>query len=85
MDALRKLLGIVWMIKSVAIAYFGFTKFGYPKLTSGKQEDLVFGIIIVFILLPIICGGLFIFGKYAYQNEYDLVQDAPDHAHYKED
>lgn len=85
MNTIRKYLGIIWIAMAAIIAYYGFTKLGYPKLTSGKQEDLVFGIIIVFILLPIICGGLFIFGKYAYQNEYDLVQDAPDHAHYKED
>ncbi|MBG9376865.1 hypothetical protein I5907_11500 [Panacibacter sp. DH6] len=84
MNNIKKYLGILWIAMAAAIAYFGFTEFGYPKLTSGKQEDLVFGIIIVFILLPIISGGLFIFGKYALQNEYDLVQDAPDHAHYTE-
>ena len=40
---------------------------GIPKLTSGKQDDLVFGIIICFILLPIVVGGLLVFGKYALQ------------------
>lgn len=85
MNAIRKILGIVWIALALAIAYFGFTVLGYPKLTSGKQDDLVFGIIIVFILLPIVVGGLLIFGKYALQNEFDIIDDNPAHAHYKED
>jgi hypothetical protein len=84
MNTVRKILGIVWVALGLAIAYYGFTVLGYPKLTSGKQDDLVFGIIIVFILLPIVVGGLLVFGKYALQNEFDIYDDAPDHAHYKE-
>lgn len=83
MNTVRKILGVVWIALALAIAYFGFMVLGYPKLVSGKQDDLVFGIIIVFILLPIVVGGLLVFGKYALQNEYDLHNDAPDHAHYK--
>ena len=84
MNTIKKYLGIVWIALGLAIAYFGFTIMGYPKLVSGKQDDLVFGIIIVFILLPIVVGGLVIFGMYAWQNEYDLFDDSPSHAHYKE-
>lgn len=72
MNLLKKYLGILWILLALVIGYFGFTVMGYPKLIAGNQEDLVFGIIIVFILLPIIVGGLLIFGKYAWQQEYDL-------------
>jgi hypothetical protein len=71
MNEIKKYLGYLWLILAVVIAYYGFIKLGYPKLTSGNQEDLVFGIIIVFILLPIVVIGLAIFGKYASQGEYD--------------
>jgi hypothetical protein len=84
MNTLKKAFGIVWIILGLVIAYYGFSVLGLPKLTSGKQEDLVFGIIIVFILLPLIVGGLFIFGSYALAGEYDLIKDAPDHALFKE-
>ncbi len=84
MNQLKKYLGLLWITLGLVIGYFGFTVLGYPKLISGNQEDLVFGIIIVFILLPIIVGGLFIFGKYAWQREYDLIDDAADRAHFKE-
>lgn len=70
MDTIKKILGIVWLITAAAILYFGMSVMGIPKLTSGKQEDLVFGIIIVFILLPIVVGGMGVFGWYALKGEY---------------
>jgi hypothetical protein len=71
MNKTKRYLGFIWLLMAGIIAYYGFIKLGYPKLVSGKQEDLVFGIIIVFILLPIVVGGLAIFGKYASQGEYN--------------
>lgn len=71
MNALKRFLGPVWLLLAAAAGYFGIVEFGLPKLASGKQEDLVFGIIILFILMPIIVGGLLTFGIYALQGEYD--------------
>ncbi|MDI9869390.1 MULTISPECIES: DUF6814 family protein [Flectobacillus] len=71
MDGIKKILGIVWILLGIAAAWFGITVLGLPKLASGKQDDLVFGIIIMFILTPIITGGLLIFGKYALQGEFN--------------
>lgn len=70
MDALKRILGIVWIALSLAAAYFCIFIFGIPKFTSGKQDDLVFGIVILFVLTPIIVGGLFTFGYYALLGEY---------------
>lgn len=70
MNSIKRILGIVWIAMALAVAYFGITEFGFPKITSDKQEDLVFGIIILFVLLPIIVGGLLIFGIYALQGEF---------------
>lgn len=83
MNQLKKYLGLLWIALGLLIGYFGFTVLGYPKLISGNQEDLVFGIIIVFILLPIIVGGLLIFGKYAWQREYDLIDDEANDTDFK--
>jgi hypothetical protein len=82
MNLIKKILGIVWLALGFAVGYYGITILGIPKLTSGKQDDLVFGIIICFILLPIVVGGLLVFGKYALQGEYDLVDDNSEHAHF---
>lgn len=71
MIQIKRYLGILWILLGLIVAYYGITIFGYPKLISGDQEDLVFGLIICFILLPIIVGGLLVFGWYAWQGEYD--------------
>jgi hypothetical protein len=71
MDAIRRYLGIVWLALAALCGYYGLMYFGLPKLTSGKSDDLVFGIIILFVLLPIIVGGLVRFGLYALQGEYN--------------
>ena len=71
MDTLRRYLGIVWLALAVLCGYYGVSFFGLPKLASGKPDDRVFGIIILFVLLPLIVGGLIRFGLYALQGEYD--------------
>ena len=69
MNAIKKVLGAVWLLLAIAVAYFCIFVFGIPKL-GGHQEDVVFGIIILFILTPIIVGGLAVFGYYALTGEY---------------
>jgi hypothetical protein len=72
MRNLRKVLGLFWMLLAGLCAYFGFVFFGYPKIVTPKgSDDLVFGCIILFVLLPLIVGGLFLFGWYAINGEYD--------------
>ena len=42
MNILKRVLGIVWLALALAAAYFCIFTFGVPKITSGKQDDLVF-------------------------------------------
>ena len=71
MNQLKRSLGMIWIALAAAAAYFCIFEFGLPKLTSGKQEDLVFGFIILFILTPLIVIGLGTFGYYALMGDYD--------------
>ncbi|SCY10865.1 DUF6814 family protein [Flavobacterium caeni] len=71
MDTLKRLLGIVWIALALAAAYFCIFEFGLPKFKTDKQEDTVFGIIILFVLTPLIVLGLGVFGFYALKGEYD--------------
>ena len=71
MNAIKRILGIVWLGLALAAAWFCIFIFGLPKLLSGKQDDLVFGIIILFVLTPLIVVGLGTFGFYALKGEYD--------------
>ncbi len=70
MEGLKKILGWLWIGLALLTAYFCIAKFGLPKIMSGHQEDVVFGIIILFILTPIISIGLGIFGYFALKGEY---------------
>ncbi len=71
MNKIKRILGIVWLLLALAAAYFCIFIFGLPKFVTGKQDDLVFGIIILFILTPLIVLGLGTFGYYALIGEYD--------------
>ncbi|MBC7607401.1 MAG: hypothetical protein H7199_10675 [Burkholderiales bacterium] len=71
MNQLKRFLGILWIALAFAAAYFCIFQFGLPKFLSGKQDDLVFGIIILFILTPLIVLGLGTFGYYALKGEFD--------------
>lgn len=70
MENIKKILGILWIALALLTAYFCIAQFGLPKIVSGKQEDIVFGIIILFILTPIISIGLGVFGYFALTGEY---------------
>ncbi|MGO1242518.1 MAG: DUF6814 family protein [Sphingobacterium sp.] len=71
MESIKKVFGLLWILLAILTAYFCIFQFGIPKLNTGHQEDLVFGIIVLFILTPIISVGLGIFGYYAWKGEYD--------------
>lgn len=70
MNTIKQALGVLWVILAVAAAYFCVFEFGLPKLLSDQQDDLVFGIIILFILTPLIVLGLGTFGYFAVIGEY---------------
>jgi hypothetical protein len=70
-NEMRKWLGIVWIFLALAAAYLGIFRLGIPKMNSGSEDDLIFGIILTFFISPVAAAGLFLFGKYSLQGEYD--------------
>lgn len=70
MNTIKKYSGIVWIVIGLAVGYFNIIIMGIPKFQTGKQDDLVFGIVNMFVLTPIVVGGLIIFGYYALKGEY---------------
>jgi hypothetical protein len=87
MNTIKRFSGILWLALGAFAGWFSITSIGLPKFTSGlqgNQSDMVFGIIVLFVLTPIIVGALLIFGVYAIKGEFDLVDDTKKHSHYKE-
>jgi hypothetical protein len=61
----------VWILLGVTAAYLGLFQLGLPKLSSGNQDDIIFGSIVMFFITPVASIGLLLFGKYALLGAYD--------------
>lgn len=72
MNAIKKILGVVWILVGLAAGYYLLVQQAIPKFGTGKPEDMIPAIIYTFILCPIIVGSLFTFGLYSLQGEYNL-------------
>ena len=70
-NKLKKGLGFIWILLGLGAAYFGIFQLGLPNIISCKQDDLIFGLIMMLIITPVASIGLLIFGKYALEGEYD--------------
>lgn len=71
MNTIKRILGVVWILLGIAAGYYLVINQAIPKFKSDNGEDLIPASIYMFILTPIIVGGLVTFGKYALQGEYD--------------
>lgn len=78
MNKLKKFLGIIWMAMSPLLVVFMFWQ-AYEKIhtatASVKANTTLQWVIILTIFLPI-CAGLFIFGMYAWFNEYEHLPES---------
>lgn len=74
MNTIKKLLGILWMVLAPAAVYFMFSQ-ASVKISEAAEgvaktnTALQWGIIL-FIFIPV-SAGLFVFGLYSMQGEYD--------------
>ncbi len=78
MKALKKYLGLIWIILGpAAMLFLSFQAWDKIKLAKAGIETtntaLQWGIILL-IFIPIAIG-LVIFGKYAYAEEYDKISE----------
>lgn len=70
MEAIKKYMGIVWILLGVYVAYDRVTD-SLVKIGSEKLEDRVFGWVVLVVLVPIVVGGLITFGRYALAGDFD--------------
>ena len=80
MNAIKKLLGIIWMALAPSAVYFMFSqasvKISEAAEGVAKTNTALQWSIILFIFIPV-CAGLFVFGLYSVQGEYDHL---PEHS-----
>ncbi len=78
MNALKKYLGIIWMLLAPAIVAFlvwqAAEKIG--KATEATKANITLQWSIILIIFLPICIGLLIFGYYAFQDAYDHLPES---------
>lgn len=70
MNAIKKILGLVWIALGIGAGYYLVISQAFPLWQSGGN-DLVPAIIYSFILAPLITLGMSIFGYYALTGEFN--------------
>ena len=77
MDALKKYLGIVWMIAGPALVVFMVWQ-AADKISSAtgltRTNTILQWTIILLVFIPV-CAGLVLFGYYAWRGEYDRLPE----------
>jgi len=71
LNPIKKWMGILWISLSLLTIWYGAIATGVPKIFSGKQDDIIFGLIITIVITPALALGLFTFGVYALKGEYN--------------
>ena len=77
MNAVKKYLGIIWLLLAPAVIYFLVSGAITHIDPSGKKDinNPVIWVIIISIFTPI-AVGLMIFGWYAFKGEYDHLPES---------
>lgn len=70
MNAIKKILGLVWIALGIGAGYYLVISQALPLWQTGGN-DLVPAIIYTFILAPLITLGMSIFGYYALTGEFN--------------
>lgn len=77
MNKLKQIVGVLCMILSVVLVFFmiyqAYFKVNLAPEGIARTNTLLQWIIILLVFIPI-CGGLFIFGKYALRKEFDNLE-----------
>lgn len=78
MNAVKRILGLVWMVLGPASIVFGvieaMKELGPNAATPASQETYTFWIIILAIFIPI-AAGMSLMGYYAFQGDYDHLEE----------
>lgn len=73
MNTIKKILGLVWMFLAPAMIWFLASQ-AIQKInsaTSLTRSNVTLQWVIILTIFTPICIGFFIFGKYAFNGEYD--------------
>jgi small-conductance mechanosensitive channel len=75
MNVIKKVVGLLCIIVGVVAEYLLITAINSGSLVKNPEENKIFAWTVIPVSLPILLGGLLLFGYYALKGEYDTVEE----------
>lgn len=71
MNNIKKLIGLLCIVLGLFAEYYLITAITSGSLVKNPEENLIFALTVIPVSIPVILGGLVLFGYYAFKGEYD--------------
>ncbi len=74
MNNIKKIIGLLCIILGLLAEYYLITAITSGSLVKNPEENMIFALTVIPVSIPVILGGLVLFGYYAFKGEYDTVE-----------
>jgi ABC-type transport system involved in cytochrome c biogenesis permease component len=70
MDNIKKIIGLLCIAVGVLAEYYLITAITSGSLVKNPEENKIFALTVIPVSIPVLLGGLVLFGYYALKGEY---------------
>ena len=71
MNSIKKITGLLCIVVALIAEYFLVTAITGGTLVKNPEENKIFAMTVIPVSIPVVLGGLLLFGFYALKGEYD--------------
>ena len=71
MNNIKKIIGLICIALGLFAEYYLITAITSGSLVKNPEENMIFTLTVIPVSIPVILGGLVLFGYYAFKGEYD--------------
>ena len=75
MNGLKKIVGLLCIIIGIVAEYYLITAITSGTLVKNSEENTIFALTVIPVSIPVVLGGLLLFGYYALKGEYDTQEN----------
>jgi ABC-type transport system involved in cytochrome c biogenesis permease component len=75
MNNIKKIIGLVCIVVGGVAEYFLITAITSGSLVKNPEENKIFAMTVIPVSIPVLFGGLLLFGYFALKGEYDTVEE----------
>ena len=71
MNNIKKIVGLLCVIIGILAEYLLITAITSGSLVKNEEENKIFALTVIPVSIPVVLGGLVLFGYYALRGEYN--------------